>query len=50
MEIDPTILRLGKALHPDHPFDDPRVTVINDDARHFLRTTNKMRPRRLCAD
>ena len=41
VEIDPTILRLGKALHPDHPFDDPRVTVINDDARHFLRTTNK---------
>jgi SAM-dependent methyltransferase len=39
VEIDPTILRLGKQLHPDHPFDDPRVTVINDDARHFLRTT-----------
>src|SRR3954463_9979321 len=39
VEIDPTILRLGKRLHPDHPFDDPRVTVINDDARHFLRTT-----------
>src|SRR3954470_15468310 len=36
VEIDPTILRLGKRLHPDHPFDDPRVTVINDDARHFL--------------
>jgi len=41
VEIDPTILRLGKELHPDHPFDDPRVTVINDDARHFLRTTTK---------
>ena len=41
VEIDPTILRLGSQLHPDHPFDDPRVTVINDDARHFLRTTNK---------
>ena len=41
VEIDPTILRLGKSLHPDHPFDDPRVTVINDDARHFLRTTDK---------
>jgi SAM-dependent methyltransferase len=41
VEIDPTILRLGKRLHPDHPFDDPRVTVINDDARHFLRTTRK---------
>jgi SAM-dependent methyltransferase len=40
-EIDPTILRLGRELHPDHPFDDPRVTVINDDARHYLRTTTK---------
>ena len=41
VEIDPTILRLGRELHPDRPFDDPRVTVINDDARHFLRTTTK---------
>jgi hypothetical protein len=41
VEIDPTILRLGREHHPDHPYDDPRVTVINDDARHFLRTTTK---------
>ena len=41
VEIDPTILRLGRQLNPDRPFDDPRVTVINDDARHFLRTTGK---------
>ena len=41
VEIDPTIIRLGRQLHPDHPYDDPRVTVINDDARHFLRTTRK---------
>jgi spermidine synthase len=41
VEIDPTIIRLGKQLHPDHPYDDPRVTVINDDARHYLRTTKK---------
>jgi SAM-dependent methyltransferase len=41
VEIDPTILRLGRQLHPDHPYSDPRVTVINDDARHFLRTTTK---------
>ena len=51
VEIDPTILRLGRQLHPDHPFDDPRVTVINDDARHFLRTTNEeIRPRGVRAD
>ena len=41
VEIDPTIIRLGRELHPDRPFSDPRVTVINDDARHYLRTTDK---------
>jgi SAM-dependent methyltransferase len=41
VEIDPTIIRLGRQLHPDRPFGDPRVTVINDDARHYLRTTTK---------
>ena len=41
VEIDPVILRLGLERHPDHPYSDPRVTRINDDARHFLRTTNK---------
>jgi spermidine synthase len=39
VEIDPVIIRLGRAYHPERPFDDPRVTLINDDARHFLRTT-----------
>jgi SAM-dependent methyltransferase len=41
VEIDPVIIRLGRALHPDRPFTDPRVTLINDDARHFLRTTTR---------
>jgi spermidine synthase len=41
VEIDPTIIRLGREYHPDRPYQDPRVTVINDDARHFLRTTEK---------
>jgi spermidine synthase len=41
VEIDPVILRLGRELHPERPYSDPRVTVINDDARHFLRTTEK---------
>jgi SAM-dependent methyltransferase len=41
VEIDPAIIRLGRQHHPDHPYSDPRVTVINDDARHFLRTTRK---------
>ena len=41
VEIDPAIIRLGRAHHPDQPYSDPRVTVINDDARHFLATTTK---------
>jgi SAM-dependent methyltransferase len=41
VEIDPMIIRLGRERHPDRPYSDPRVTVVNDDARHFLRTTPK---------
>src|SRR5205814_2308136 len=41
VEIDPAIIRLGREYHPDHPYSDPRVHVINDDARHFLRTTTR---------
>ena len=51
VEIDPAILRLGRELHPDRPYSDPRVTLINDDARHFLRTTDEeVRPRGVRAD
>jgi len=41
VDIDPVILWLGAERHPDHPYSDPRVTIINDDARHYLRTTTK---------
>ena len=41
VEIDPAIIRLGRELHPEKPYSDPRVTVHNDDARHFLRTSTK---------
>ena len=41
VEIDPAILRLGRERHPDRPYSDPRVTLVNDDARHYLRTTTK---------
>jgi SAM-dependent methyltransferase len=41
VEIDPTIIRLGREHHPDRPYTDPRVTIYNDDARHFLRTSTK---------
>src|SRR4051794_38663467 len=39
VDIDPVILRLGAERHPDRPYSDPRVTVVCDDARHFLRTS-----------
>ena len=41
VEIDPVIVQLGREYHPDRPYSDPRVSVIIDDARHFLRTTTK---------
>jgi Spermine/spermidine synthase domain len=41
VEIDPVIIRLGRRWHPDRPYFDPRVTIVNDDARHFLRTSTK---------
>ena len=41
VEIDPVIVQLGREHHPDHPYSDPRVSVVTDDARHFLRTTTK---------
>ena len=42
VEIDPRIQEIGLRDHPNKPYDDPRVTRINDDGRAFLRrTTNK---------
>jgi len=41
VEIDPVIVHLGRELHPDRPYHDARVTVVTDDARHFLRNTTK---------
>ena len=40
VEIDPVMLDLGVARHPDHPYDDPRVVRVVDDGRAFLRTTD----------
>src|SRR6185436_3977515 len=36
VEIDPTILALGRLLHPENPYGDPRVRVVNDDARAYF--------------
>jgi predicted membrane-bound spermidine synthase len=37
VEIDPVILRLGQKLHPNQPYDNPKVRVYVDDARSFLK-------------
>ena len=35
VEIDPVLLGIGKAKHPDHPYDSPRVTTHTDDGRAY---------------
>ncbi len=39
VEIDARIQEIGVRDHPNKPYDDPRVTRINDDGRAFLRRT-----------
>ncbi len=41
IEIDPAILMEGKAAHPEHPYANPRVHAVVNDARSFLRSTNQ---------
>ena len=41
IEIDPAILMLGRDGHPEHPYQDPRVHAVVNDARSFLRTTDQ---------
>ncbi|HUI05632.1 MAG TPA: hypothetical protein VL486_01355 [Verrucomicrobiae bacterium] len=37
VEIDPRIYALGKQLHPEHPYDSPRVHMLVNDARAFYK-------------
>ena len=41
VEIDPAIVFLGRHYHPEHPYDDPKVSVIINDARNFFRTARE---------
>lgn len=41
VEIDPTIVDIGRERHPRHPYADPRVHVTVNDARAFLRRTQR---------
>src|SRR5271157_1473287 len=39
VEIDPKLLALGRSRHPEHPYDDPRVSAHLADARAFMKRT-----------
>ncbi|MBA3691419.1 MAG: spermidine synthase, partial [Actinobacteria bacterium] len=41
VEIDPVLQRIGEDRHPNHPYDDPRVTEIVNDGRAFLENTDR---------
>ncbi|MEP6973009.1 MAG: spermidine synthase [Actinomycetota bacterium] len=41
VEIDPVIQGIGRDMHPDHPYQDPRVNAIVDDGRAFLQRTDQ---------
>ncbi|MHB1193329.1 MAG: spermine/spermidine synthase domain-containing protein [Longimicrobiales bacterium] len=41
VEIDPVIVALGREMHPNDPYADPRVTVHTTDARSFLNETQE---------
>jgi hypothetical protein len=36
VDIDPTIIRIGKRFHPERPYDDPRAMPVVNDARAYL--------------
>lgn len=40
IEIDPRLAELGKELHPDRPYADPRVHLVIDDGRAFLQRSH----------
>ena len=40
VEIDPELYELGRRMHPERPYDDPRVRIIVDDGRAFLSRTD----------
>jgi spermidine synthase len=41
IEIDPAIQLIGALNHPEKPYSDARVYTVINDARSFLRTTEK---------
>ncbi len=40
VEIDPLIVKLGRELHFEKPYDSPRVKVVLNDARNYIQNSN----------
>jgi len=41
VDIDPTIIEIGRTLHPEAPYHDHRVRVVNEDARSFFKKSQE---------
>ena len=41
VEIDPLILRLGKELHFEKPYQSPRVETVTNDARSYIQNSSE---------
>jgi spermidine synthase len=41
VELDPVILRPEKQYHPEHPYSSTNVTSPVDDARAFLKKSDR---------
>ncbi|HTM43285.1 MAG TPA: methyltransferase domain-containing protein [Terriglobales bacterium] len=41
VEIDPLIVKLGRELHFEKPYDSPRVHVVLNDARNYIQNSNE---------
>ena len=41
VELDPAILNLGRMIHPERPYQDPRTRTVINDARTYFRQTDE---------
>ena len=41
VEIDPLILKLGRELHFEHPYQSPRTHVVLNDARSYIENSHE---------
>jgi SAM-dependent methyltransferase len=41
VEIDPLILKLGRAMHFEQPYESPRVEAVLNDARSYIQNSHE---------